>query len=334
MSFSIPTPFRESIEHQISEIERIALGIGNSPPGAAQCRLLISRLTRLGHSILTDWPVPVAEEQLIVFRNILVKVNAVMQTFIRNPAGTLEFESFAIQLDQQVTHFEDAKMRAFIAGATPSNFNSAADEIRSKLEVLNAEIEKVQSVARATATKQTIKNEQAFFANQAIKFVRIAYAGLTVFILLSIWLLWVLSTFHSSGDIVKDYLAQDVSIRAQMAQFQSACPDCMRTLFLNALFKANAVRLVQVSFLLFLIAVALKSFNSGIHNYTINMHRSNALHAALRLFDKPVTDAGKDALIDKAASAIFVHQPTGFNSKTPSNLVQNIMELGKKQKDE
>lgn len=330
----VPPEIKESIQVNISQIENNAGSFTGMNPGAPLCRVLISRLTRLGHSVINDWPVPVSDEDLKGFANLLSEVFNSMQVHFNSSGGDQQsLIQFSIKLDEFVTRFEDHKMRLLAKGARPDDYNQASAEIRAKLKVLDGEIEKVKAVGRDTATKQTIKNEQAFFANQATRFVWVAIAGLVVFICLSSWLLVILDNFHSSSDIMKDYLAQEATIGKEMLRFKETCPDCMRSLFINTLFKANGIRIVQVSFLLFLIAVALKSLNSSLHNYTINMHRSNALHAALRLFDKPETKEGKDALIDKAAAAIFSHQATGFNGKPPSNLLQSAIEFGKEKVD-
>jgi hypothetical protein len=62
------------------------------------------------------------------------------------------------------------------------------------------------------------------------------------------------------------------------------------------------------------------------HNYTVNKQKANSLSAAIILLEKSKTDIGNDNLMLQAATAIFSHQPTSYNSNDPENMVTAITE--------
>jgi hypothetical protein len=108
--------------------------------------------------------------------------------------------------------------------------------------------------------------------------------------------------------------------------YDTICKEGNRTVFYLEIFKAVAYRLFLISFFTYVINICLKNYNANMHNYTINMHKANSLAAALILLSKAKTDEGNDQIMTQAANAIFTHQPTGFNNKTPENMSSSIIE--------
>lgn len=65
------------------------------------------------------------------------------------------------------------------------------------------------------------------------------------------------------------------------------------------------------------------------HNYIINLHKSNAFKSALSLIDTAKSEEGNDKLLVQATQAIFSHQETGYNKnevEVSPNVITNIID--------
>lgn len=99
-----------------------------------------------------------------------------------------------------------------------------------------------------------------------------------------------------------------------------------RTILYLEVFKAVAYRLFLISFVLYLVNFCVKNYNANKHNQTVNSQKANSLNAALVLLERAKTDDGNDNIMTQAASAIFSHQPTGYNKKDPENISKSVTE--------
>lgn len=298
------------------------------------------RLGDVVETLIEPWPVPVSDAQIGTLTDYLTQLRFSIESVGGQRTGRLE--SIVKLVEQGSIRLEYLRVRiiATAQSALAIDLEGKRNEIQSSIDALN-------EIAKDKVNKHSLEQQSTYYSEQAIQFRGIALASLGVFIVLCAWFANRLHSYQGPGAVISDYIAQDSMLakraheehpftKAQMGtiveRLTAACPDCMRSLFINALVKANAIRIVEVSFLLFLIAVALRVFNSSAHNYTINMQRSNSLRAALQLLDRSHSNEAKDAMMDKAASAIFAHQPSGFNAKPPSNLVQSAIAFGKSTK--
>ncbi|KUY31728.1 hypothetical protein [Elizabethkingia ursingii] len=89
-------------------------------------------------------------------------------------------------------------------------------------------------------------------------------------------------------------------------------------------------KLLLYSIIILGIKVALKNYNSQMHNYVINSHKSNSLKSVLSIMSVAKTEEGNDKLLVQATQAIFEHQNTGFdkgeNNSTSPNLINNVID--------
>ncbi|MBL7945290.1 MAG: hypothetical protein JNN32_04440 [Flavobacteriales bacterium] len=342
---TFPSP--EAIKNAITELSGRLQNFHYGQQWHVEILTVIKRLIRKANVILLDWPVPVTENDSQELRGIIFHATSAIQTFLNTPNQQRSAHELLDTLETIEVDFEGAWIRALARNAQNEG---AAERLRQLNELItqttNTHDDLIQK-SKVLSQKIAIKEQQGYFYEQARRFRGIAAWSLGTAVALIITFVLLLAQ-QDSVKIMKDYLDQEAelvvrsygehdltkdSMGAAMDRFNTTCEGCMRTLFINTIIRANAVRIISVSFVLFLIAVALKAFYSGAHNYTINMQRSNSLTAALELFDKPVAQEAKDALLDKAASAIFTHQPSGFNSKPPSNMFQSLLDFAKSKKE-
>lgn len=101
---------------------------------------------------------------------------------------------------------------------------------------------------------------------------------------------------------------------------EDSFPNSSQVLFYLEVFKAVFYRVFFISLGIFIIKVCINKYKTTQHNFTVNTHKANSLKAALTFMDKTSDTRIHDKIILHAANAIFSHQPTGYNDKTPENL--------------
>ncbi|MCB9165737.1 MAG: hypothetical protein H6592_15080 [Flavobacteriales bacterium] len=324
-------PRAESLQSAIHSLEqRINQLSGNEAPVVA-LTIACQKLIKLGAIANRNWPVAVDESLAQQFVENLNAAGNALQRHLNSPTWRQNAVGIAREMEGFALDIQDTKQR--ILCGSPEEYRQELESLSGLRDHLNSSIESLNSIATDRSNEHTIKQQSNYFVEQAGKFWLIAGVSLLAFVGLSVFFAFRLYHFHALGNVLSLYSHELSATGNEAIGIQRTCPDCLRTYFINALIKSNALRIVEVSFLLFLIAVALKAFNSAAHNYTVNMQRSNSLRAALQLLEKSHSNEAKDAMMDKAAAAIFSHQPTGYNQKPPANLLQNVLEFGKGQGD-
>ena len=336
----------------IKELLETIVSYGNhfiKREGGADVREALDQIRRLGESILHPWPVPVSKEQMQQFVRILTNIINYIQAYLNTSDANRSNIQLANRLRDFISEFEHAKIAFFATGALNNNLRDSLSKELAEAQGHNEEIKKelnsLREVAKDVTNREAVKRQRTFYDGQARTFLWLGAISFVLFTCLSAWFMFRVRSYMDERTAMEDFAQQDASLFTHALQkeilaqgsvvatsvdrFDKSCPDCERSLFINTIIKAHVIRIVEISFMLFLIAVALRSLNSSLHNYTINMQRANSLRAALQLLDRSHTDEAKDAMMDKAASAIFAHQPTGFNTKPPANLVQSVLEFGK-----
>jgi hypothetical protein len=306
-------------------------------------RSLVDRLHRKADAISSDWPVPVSEEDSQNLRKTLYRALQAIEMFLGSPNSSLNPGSLVKVLEGVLDELDHLFIVTLARNSRPDDVVKMVEQLNGLVDNAKAEYEALNKKSKLLSQRITIKQQQGYFADQAYAFRRIGLIGLAATIGFIIALIFLLSC-QGETNIMADYLDQErelvvnaynehkltkQTLGSAMSRFNESCEGCMQRLFLNTLIRANAVRIVSVSFVLFLIAVGLKVFYSGFHNYTINMQRSNSLLAALELFDKLGTPEARNALMDKVCTSIFAHQSTAFNSRPPANMMQTFLDQGK-----
>lgn len=111
----------------------------------------------------------------------------------------------------------------------------------------------------------------------------------------------------------------------ELAKYNIACKDCAKTILIYEIIKATAYRGFILSISVLLLAFCINNYKASMHNYTVNSHKQNSLSAALRLWEKGITDKGKDDLLSQAAQSIFSHQKTGYSGKENDSINSNAL---------
>ncbi|MBL7955480.1 MAG: hypothetical protein JNJ91_10600 [Flavobacteriales bacterium] len=332
MEKTFPNPDSQRLLHTLQVFEDMAGRLSGADVQVIPCRIAVHSVISIGKVCARAWPVQLSDSQS---RQLVQVVSECTQEVQQVLNGRNNLAMLTTVLNQAHDTLQDLRVQ-FIVSESVKPADAYAELLvkqQEKVLALDGLINNLTGLANNQINKKTLEEQSNYFSEQAKRFWRIAGICLITFSTLSVLFVAFLCSMLGSQNYVTDLFATEVPLEVNMNRLRGSCPDCVRTFFLNALIKTHAIRVLTVSFFLFLIAVVLKAFNSAAHNYTINMQRSNSLRAALQMLEKSHSEDAKDAMMDKAAAAIFSHQPTGFNTKPPANLVQNVMEWGKSHKD-
>lgn len=79
--------------------------------------------------------------------------------------------------------------------------------------------------------------------------------------------------------------------------------------------KAIFYRLIILSIGTFIIKACYTNYRAEKHNCLVNSHKDNSMKGAIGLINSATDESVKDHILQLAASAVFSHQPTGYNDK-------------------
>lgn len=92
-------------------------------------------------------------------------------------------------------------------------------------------------------------------------------------------------------------------------------------------FVANKLMIFGV--LVYMLNVATKSYQSHMHNRTVNRHRKNSLLTYRTLIDGAFNEDTKDKILESASNCIYSHQDSGYikNCDNSGSSINSIIEL-------
>ena len=271
-----------------------------------------------------------------VYKQIIAKLNQVINfdngQFVSNKA-TIENQINA-QYEQLLNHWPQV-----VAIINDTAENQDASELLSQLEKLSAKSESDAKEIEELKTRLSselkdfekrykdqykraeLVNQREIFSFQASDYNRLAFRWLigviaaSVFLLIILWL------------VFKNFCF-DLTCYTNISEINYNQIDSSgnRTILYLEIFKAIAYRLFLISFVVYLVNFCVRNYNASKHNQTVNSQKANSLNAALVLLERAKTDEGNDNIMSQAASAIFSHQPTGYNKKDPENVSKSITE--------
>lgn len=194
-----------------------------------------------------------------------------------------------------------------------------AKEIEELKTRLSAELKDFEKKYKDQFKRAEIVNQREIFSIQAADYNSKANRWLYGVIgssLLLFFILWM---------VFKNFCF-DLSCYVNVSDinYNQIDPSGNRIILYLEIFKAVAYRLFLISFLIYLVSFCVKNYNASKHNQTVNSQKANSLNAALVLLERAKTDDGNDSIMSQAASAIFSHQPTGYNKKDPENVSKSI----------
>jgi ElaB/YqjD/DUF883 family membrane-anchored ribosome-binding protein len=198
---------------------------------------------------------------------------------------------------------------------------SDAKEIEELKTRLSSELKDFEKRYKDQYKRAELVNQREIFSFQASDYNRLASRWLIGVIAASVLLLIILW-------IVFKNFCFDLTCYTNISEINYNQIDSSgnRTILYLEIFKAIAYRLFLISFVVYLVNFCVRNYNASKHNQTVNSQKANSLNAALVLLERAKTDEGNDNIMSQAASAIFSHQPTGYNKKDPENVSKSITE--------
>ena len=271
-----------------------------------------------------------------VYKQIIAKLNQVINydngQFVSNKT-TIETQINA-QYEQLLNHWpqvvaiindtsenQDASELLNELNKLSEKSEADAKEIEDLKTRLSSELKDFEKRYKDQFKRAELVNQREIFSIQASDYDKTAYwwligvIGSSVILLIVLWLVFKnfcfdLTCYSNISEI--DYNQIDSSGN--------------RTILYLEVFKAIAYRLFILSFVLYIVSFCVKNYNASKHNQTVNSQKANSLNAALVLLERARTDEGNDNIMAQAASAIFSHQPTGYNKKDPENISKSVTE--------
>lgn len=181
------------------------------------------------------------------------------------------------------------------------------------LDDLNVKAETFSKSSQALKDATVIKEEDIFTKAAKHSMLRATVWGILVFVVSVVFL----CILHS---LLKDFCFEVACFDDLAAKnYDAVCENCGESVLYLEIAKAVAYRLLVISFLLFLVGICVKNYYAAMHNYIISTHKANSLAAARSMLSLNLSPKANDDLMTLAASAIFSHQSTGYNSKEPQN---------------
>jgi len=198
---------------------------------------------------------------------------------------------------------------------------SDAKEIEDLKTRLSSELKDFEKKYKDQFKRAELVNQKEIFSFQASDYNTSAFRWLIGVIVSSLILLIVL------WFVFKNFCF-DLTCYSNISEINYNQIDSSgnRTILYLEIFKAIAYRLFLISFVVYIVNFCVKNYNASKHNQTVNSQKANSLNAALVLLERAKTDEGNDNIMTQAASAIFSHQPTGYNKKDPENISKSITE--------
>jgi hypothetical protein len=271
-----------------------------------------------------------------VYKQIIAQLNAVINysngQFVSNK-NTIENQINA-QYEQLLNHWPQV-----VAIINDTAENQDASEILKELDKrtkkseidakeiedlktrLSAELQDFEKKYKDQFKRAELVNQREIFSIQSSDYNKTAFRWLLAVIGSSLILLIVLW-------LVFKNFCFDLTCYSNISEINYSQIDSSanRTILYLEIFKAIAYRLFIISFVLYIVNFCVKNYNASKHNQTVNSQKANSLNAALVLLERARTDEGNDNIMSQAASAIFSHQPTGYNKKDPENISRSITE--------
>ncbi|UJH69075.1 hypothetical protein [Allomuricauda sp. SCSIO 65647] len=196
-----------------------------------------------------------------------------------------------------------------------------AKEIEDLKTRLTSELSDFEKRYREQFQRAELVNQREIFSIQSNKYNSTAkywlygIIGSTIFLIIMLWVVFRnfcfdISCYQSISEI--DYSKIDPGGNGMILYLE--------------IFKSVAYRIFLISFIVYAVSFCVRNYNANKHNFTVNAQKANSLNAALVLLERAKTDDGNDNIMIQAASAIFSHQPTGYNKKDPENIGNSITE--------
>jgi len=188
--------------------------------------------------------------------------------------------------------------------------NQRAEDLLHELQEKSATFTKA---TEGIASSSVIK-EELVFSEAANRFRKVGWVWLSGIVVFSIVFVVILCL------LLKSFCFElNCYQKVGELNYNDICTDCNRQVLYLEMAKAVTFRILVISFMLFLIGVCVKNYYAAMHNYTVNTHKANSLAAARTMLGLNLSAKGRSQLMTMAASAIFSHQSTGYNSKRPEN---------------
>lgn len=271
-----------------------------------------------------------------VYKQIIAKLNQVINydngQFVSNKA-TIETQINA-QYEQLLNHWpqvvaiindtsenQDASELLTELNKLSEKSEADAKEIEDLKTRLSSELKDFEKKYKDQFKRAELVNQREIFSIQASDYDKTAFRWLIGVIISSLLLLIILW-------LVFKNFCFDLTCYSNISEIDYNQIDSSgnKTILYLEIFKAVAYRLFLISFVLYLVNFCVKNYNANKHNQTVNSQKANSLNAALVLLERAKTDEGNDNIMTQAASAIFSHQPTGYNKKDPENISKSITE--------
>lgn len=193
------------------------------------------------------------------------------------------------------------------------NVQKEADKIKSLREKLNSEqarISEEEKKFNVFKSKLEIADKNINFQILAKKNRNSAIIWLVIGIALLLFIIITVHSYSKDFSIVSSVLKSENL--TQLKPFNENLKSETIRFYYIIIFKAITLKIFYLSLLIFAVKKCFSNYNSLMHNYIINSHKSNALKSTLSLLDTAKTEDGNDKLLVQATQAIYSHQQTGY----------------------
>jgi hypothetical protein len=182
--------------------------------------------------------------------------------------------------------------------------------IRKKLNSEQARISEEEKKFNVFKSKLELADKNIDFQLVAKKNRKSAIIWLLIGSALLLFIILTVHSYSKDFSLVSDVLkSEDLT---QLKPFNENIKAEAIRFYYIIIFKSITLKIFYLSLLIFAVKKCFSNYNSLMHNYIINSHKSNALKSTLSLLDTAKTDEGNDKLLVQATQAIYSHQKTGY----------------------
>jgi hypothetical protein len=258
---------------------------------------------------------------------VLTELERVFKEFNTNKeAWKVEFERK--QFEEKYKAIEEGMNKI---NEIPNILNNSKEEIKKVSKLHNDLVLRVeefeQRYASSIAKLENLYQQDKFEGHSK----RFQIVGI-------VWLLLAIASAVFLFVYINRYFVQNINEWTYVTELQkllnNQCEECKETVIYLELFKAIAFRVLVISILFYALTFCVKNYNAQMHNYAVNLHKSNSLYASGVLINNSmISSSARDGIASRAANSIFQQQPTGYNQKelTPvNNLAEEILSSVKK----
>jgi hypothetical protein len=300
---------RQCIPESISRESE--LGILNFSEVVPRLKSIVTTYRRLTSNVWLQLPDDL-KNQVYSLSNNTWQVIKLIQTFTPNQQNPKqERDSLVSQLSSYSTAaLQQLSWLSLFDSQTDKirqidEFISKLDQATKKVDTLNGEAERALDVAKEAAAQSGISAQVTHFGQAAIDDEALSAK-------------WFNRLCWSAGIVL---LCSVLFVAA--AYFGVATENT------PAAIQFASAKIIMLAVLSYAVLLCARQYSASKHNATINRHKQLALRTFEGFVVGAKTDEIRDAVLLKAATAIFEHQDTGYlkQSSNQTGSLQNVVEL-------